>query len=103
MQNHIAVDSHGEAMCAVMDYVIGWAAFFESGTPWSGATVQVNVRLCKPVPVHAMLQIEGRVMQKEARKTWVDECLVDEDGVVYARAEGLTVRLMGESIAKMDS
>jgi hypothetical protein len=51
---------HGGSMCAILDDVIGWLGFCQSGIcrPWSGFTVQVNSGLKKPVAVGSVLKLE---------------------------------------------
>ena len=47
---------HGGAMSSLMDDFCGHCAFVTSDAPWSGATVQVNVALKKPVKVGSVLR-----------------------------------------------
>lgn len=85
---------HGGAMTSLMDDVAGHAAFVASTSPWSGATVQVNVSLKKPVPVGSVLRIVGRVSKRERRKVHIDATLDDgniDTPVVYAILEGLSI------------
>lgn len=42
---------HGGSMCAVLDDVLGHTAFVCGKGPWSGATIQVNCTLKKPVVI----------------------------------------------------
>eukprot|EP00986_Skeletonema_menzelii_P009292 scaffold4180_cov128-Skeletonema_menzelii.AAC.3 len=62
---------HGGSMTSVMDDVIGWTSFFNSGkcVPWSGFTAQVNVSLRRPIPVGSYLKIVGEIIKTEGRKT----------------------------------
>mmetsp|Transcript_22117 Transcript_22117/g.48192 ORF Transcript_22117/g.48192 Transcript_22117/m.48192 type:complete len:268 (+) Transcript_22117:133-936(+) len=89
---------HGGAMSALMDDFCGHVAFVTSDSPWSGATVQVNVSLKKPVKVGSVLRIVGRVSKREGRKVHVEAVLDDGGGwegnaepVVYAVLEGLSI------------
>lgn len=84
---------HGGAMSSLMDDFCGHCAFVTSDAPWSGATVQVNVSLKKPVKVGSILRIVGRVTKRERRKAYVEAVLDDggEDSVVYAQLEGLSI------------
>ena len=84
---------HGGAMSSLMDDFCGHCAFVTSQAPWSGATVQVNVALKKPVKVGSVLRIVGRVTKRERRKAYVEAVLDDggEDPVIYAKLEGLSI------------
>jgi predicted thioesterase len=79
-------------MASLMDDFCGHMAFVHK--PWSGATVQVNVSLKKPVTVGSVLRIHGRIKKKEGRKVHVEAVLDDggeTDAVVYAALEGLSI------------
>ena len=84
---------HGGAMSSLMDDFCGHCAFVTSDAPWSGATVQVNVALSKPVEVGSVLRIVGRVTKRERRKAYVEAVLDDggENPVIYAKLEGLSI------------
>ncbi|CAE7498918.1 unnamed protein product [Symbiodinium necroappetens] len=83
---------HGGAMTSAMDDVLGHLAFLAAGTgPWSGATVQVNCKLSKPVRVGQTLLLEGRVAKQEKRKVFVEARMLDEAGDVYATMDGLSI------------
>jgi acyl-coenzyme A thioesterase PaaI-like protein len=104
---------HGGAVCAVLDDVVGWTAFCATGTvvPWSGFTVQVNVKLQRPVPVGsaALLRVQGRIARVERRKVFVRARLLlarsalpsggdeaweeeeDDDKDAYAICDGIVV------------
>jgi len=86
---------HGGSMCSVMDDVVGWVAFCVTGAcrEWTGYTVQVNVKLQKPVPVNSVLLIEGVITKVERRKVFVKATLCDpaKDMAVHAECEGLVV------------
>ncbi len=86
---------HGGTMCAVMDDVIGWIGFCESGVclPWSGYTVQVDTSLKKAIPVNSLLKIQGWIERREgSRKIYIRAMLVDEVGTEYATASGLFLK-----------
>jgi hypothetical protein len=91
---------HGGAMSSLMDDFCGHVAFISSDAPWSGATVQVNVTLKKPVPIGSVLRIVGKVYKRDRRKAFV-EAVLDDGGasienisgepVAYAALEGLSI------------
>eukprot|EP00931_Biecheleriopsis_adriatica_P106511 TRINITY_DN80949_c0_g1_i1.p1 TRINITY_DN80949_c0_g1~~TRINITY_DN80949_c0_g1_i1.p1 ORF type:complete len:237 (-),score=49.53 TRINITY_DN80949_c0_g1_i1:107-817(-) len=83
---------HGGAMTSALDDVLGHVAFLAAGMgPWSGATVQVNVKLKKPVRIGQTLLLEGRVTKQDRRKVFVEATLLDEQGHVYASMDGLSI------------
>eukprot|EP00980_Cylindrotheca_fusiformis_P002666 scaffold623_cov83-Cylindrotheca_fusiformis.AAC.3 len=94
---------HGGAMTSLMDDFCGHMAFIANERPWSGATVQVNVSLQKPVPIGSILRIIGSIRKREGRKVYVDAVLdngIDQHDdsttttstrVVYATLEGLSI------------
>lgn len=85
---------HGGAMTSLMDDFCGHLAFLNSKSPWSGATVQVNVSLKKPVPVGSTLRIIGNIHETKGRKIFVHATLdngEETDPVIYATMEGLSI------------
>jgi acyl-coenzyme A thioesterase PaaI-like protein len=112
---------HGGAACSIMDDIIGWTAFCcgtttDSGPgcciPWSGYTVQVNTKLCKPIPIDSYLYIQGQITNIVRRKVYVTATLYDlrpnpnnnnmdmfcddvedheENRIIYAMGEGIVV------------
>lgn len=93
---------HGGAMTSLMDDVCGHTAFVNGDAPWSGATVQVNVSLKKPVRVGQILRVTGKVESVQGKKVRVTAVLDDPDGAtaaagaardpeVYALLEGLSI------------
>lgn len=83
---------HGGAMSSLMDDFCGHMAFLDK--PWSGATVQVNVSLKRPVPIGSILRIHGRISKREGRKIHVEAVLDDgnsKKAAVYATLEGLSI------------
>lgn len=86
---------HGGAMCALLDDFCGHCAFIDSDAPWNGATVQVNCKLRKPVPVGKILKIVGKVNRRQGKKVFVEATLrgsaEGEDDEVYAVLDGLSI------------
>eukprot|EP00977_Amphora_coffeiformis_P017226 scaffold5524_cov175-Amphora_coffeaeformis.AAC.1 len=83
---------HGGAMTSLMDDFCGHMAFVNSHGPWTGATVQVNVSLKKPVPVGSVLRIRGHISKQQGRKIFVEATLDDGDtGEMYATFDGLSI------------
>lgn len=97
---------HGGSMCSIMDDIIGWTGFCATGKciPWSGFTVQVNTKLCKPVKVGSILKITCSVEKMERRKVWLRAHLTDpsndnnennissvKDFSIHAIGEGMVI------------
>ncbi|KAL1508448.1 hypothetical protein AB1Y20_004551 [Prymnesium parvum] len=90
---------HGGAMTSLMDDLCGHICFFSSGTPWCGATVQVNCKLMKPVRVGDVHKLVGRIDRQETKekggkpltKVFISAELVGERGEVFASLEGLSI------------
>merc|ERR1719471_1257096 len=79
-------------MTSAMDDILGHICFLAAGHgPWSGATVQVNCKLLKPVRVGQTLLIEGRVSRQEKKKVFIEATLADEDGAVYCTMDGVSI------------
>ena len=90
-----------------MDDIIGWTGFCVSGKclPWSGFTVQINTKLCKPIPVDKVLKITCFIEKVERRKVFLKALLIDPGnsdpssnsdakkggGVVHAESEGIVI------------
>ena len=85
-----------------MDDIIGWTGFCATGTciPWSGFTVQVNTKLCKPVNVGAILKITCSVEKMERRKVWLRAYLTDPsyDGGNDPSGKDLSIHAIGEGM-----
>ncbi|CAJ1353532.1 unnamed protein product, partial [Effrenium voratum] len=93
---------HGGAMTSAFDDLLGHLAFLAAGEgPWSGATVQINCKLCKPVRVGQTLLLEGHVAKQERKKVFVEARLVGETGEVYGRMDGLSI--VGAKMQEEDS
>ena len=78
--------------------------------PWSGYTVQVNTKLCRPIPISAQLYIQGTITNIVQRKVHLTVVLYDdlipntddiddinidtttkEHRIIYATGEGIVV------------
>jgi len=80
---------HGGAMAAVMDDFCGHMAFVNTTKgPWSGATVQLNISLQKPVPIFSILRIHGKITKKHGRKIYIDAILDDGCGNIGVGGDG---------------
>lgn len=86
---------HGGSMTAVMDDVVGWAAFLVTGScqPWTGFTVQINTALRKPIPTDSWLLVRGTISKIEGRKVSVTASIIDPatDDTIHAEGDGLVI------------
>lgn len=83
---------HGGSLCALMDDCVGWLGFCVGGKcePWSGYTVQIDTTLKKPIPVGALLKIEGVIESVERRKVWIRVNVTDPvSGSLHGSCRGL--------------
>jgi uncharacterized protein (TIGR00369 family) len=76
--------AHGGVVSALLDEAMFYALH---GEGFWGATVELNVRFLKPVPVEQALTLEGRVLRHEGRLGTAEAVLRDGE-VVLARASG---------------
>jgi uncharacterized protein (TIGR00369 family) len=56
-------------------------------------TRKLEVEYLRPVPSGAPLRVEGRVMQSEGRKHWIEAEIRDGGGTVLAQAKGVFVEV----------
>ncbi len=77
---------HGGFAATVMDSVTGCAAhtMLEAGVGYG--TIELNVKMCKPVPFNKTLIAEGKVINKTRRLIISEGYLRDETGSLYAYA-----------------
>ncbi|MGB3596690.1 MAG: PaaI family thioesterase [Pseudomonas neustonica] len=77
---------HGGFAATVMDSVTGCAAhtMLEAGVGYG--TIELNVKMCKPVPFNKTLIAEGKVINKTRRLVISEGYLRDETGSLYAYA-----------------
>jgi acyl-coenzyme A thioesterase PaaI-like protein len=84
---------HGGTMCGVMDDIIGWMGFCNTGhcIQWSGFTVQVDTSLKKPVTIGSTLRLEAKIIKREGkRKIWIEAMLTnDTKDFIYCEGKGL--------------
>lgn len=87
---------HGGSMTSAMDDVLGHICFMAVGQgPWTGATVQCNVKMMKPVRIGQTLLLEGKVtnveQKKDKMKVSIEASLSDETGSKYAEMSGMSI------------
>lgn len=77
---------HGGFAATVMDSVTGCAAHTVLGAGVGYGTIELNVKMCKPVPFNKTLIAEGKVINKSRRLVISEGYLRDENGSLYAYA-----------------
>lgn len=77
---------HGGFAATVMDSVTGCSAHTTLEAGQSYGTIDLNVKMCKPVPFNKTLIAEGKVINKSRRLVISEGYLRDETGSLYAYA-----------------
>ena len=77
---------HGGFAATVMDSVTGCATHTVLGAGVGYGTIELNVKMCKPVPFNKTLIAEGKVINKTRRLVISEGYLRDETGSLYAYA-----------------
>lgn len=77
---------HGGFAATVMDSVTGCSAHTTLGAGEGYGTIELNVKMCKPVPFNKTLIAEGKVINKTRRLIISEGYLRDENGSLYAYA-----------------
>lgn len=77
---------HGGFAATVLDSVTGCATHTVLPAGKSYGTIELNVKMCKPVPFNKALRAEGRVINATSRLVISEGDIRDENGVLYAFA-----------------
>ncbi len=83
--------AHGGAMAAVLDEVLGLAAW-AAGHPI--VVGKLNIHFGRQLPLETVMQVESQVVSVEGRKIKVKGQIVDAAGTVYAAADGLCINIL---------
>ncbi len=86
--------AHGGAMEAVLDEVLGLAAW-AAGHPI--VVGSLNIQFRQLLPLLTVMQVESDVVKVDGRKVTVTGRIVDSDGTVYAEAECLCINILKSS------
>jgi acyl-coenzyme A thioesterase PaaI-like protein len=93
---------HGGIAAAILDETIGRAIMFRSkGEAW-GVTVELTVRMKKPLPLHEPLKVIGRIGKEGSRIFEGSGEILLPDGSVAVEAQGRYIRMPLERIADFD-
>lgn len=85
---------HGGVMTSLLDETIGWAVAVQTRKYFM--TAELTVRFVKSLPVGTRTIVKGRVIEIKSRYSIAGGEIVDDNGVVYARAQGKFVPMAPE-------
>lgn len=91
---------HGGIVAAALDECMAWAATCRMG--YMTVTGELKVRYIKRSPSRTPLWVEAWVTRETKRLALTEAQLVDEEGIVYARAEGRFVPISREETLYVD-
>ncbi len=77
---------HGGFAATVLDSVTGCAVHTMLGPGETYGTVDLNVKMVKPVPMNTSLRAKGSVIHMSGRLGISEASLVDDRGTIYAHA-----------------
>ncbi|PLX74699.1 MAG: PaaI family thioesterase [Desulfuromonas sp.] len=83
--------AHGGAMAAVLDEVLGLAAW-AAGHPIVVGNLNIHFR--QLLPLETVMQVESEIVKVEGRKVKVHGRIVDADGTLYAEADCLCINIL---------
>ena len=89
---------HGGAIASVLDEAMGGAAWLNKFYVMTG---QLTVSFKKPLPLDMQIFADAWVDKIERRKVLVKSHLISDNGLVYAAAEGVFVRLPMDKFIEM--
>lgn len=92
--------AHGGSIAAVLDEVLGLAAW-AAGHPIVVGNLNISFR--QLLPIQTVVQVNTRLVSVSGRKIMVHGEICSLDGVVYAAAEALCIKItpaMAESVKK---
>lgn len=75
---------HGGFAATVLDSVTGCATHTALGAGESYGTIELNVKMCKPIPFNKELRAEGKVINVSSRLVISEGSIRDENNVLYA-------------------
>ena len=91
--------AHGGSMAAVLDEVLGLAAW-ASGHPIVVGNLNVSFR--QLLPIQTVVQVNTRLVSVEGRKVMVHGEICSSEGTVYAKGECLCIKLTEAQLAQSD-
>ena len=83
--------AHGGAMAAVLDEVLGLAAW-AAGHPI--VVGKLNIHFSQLLPLETVMQVESEIVSVEGRKVKVKGRIVSAEGTTYASADCLCINIL---------
>ena len=83
--------AHGGAVAAVLDEVLGLAAW-AAGHPIVVGNLNIHFR--QLLPLLTVMQVESEIVKVEGRKVMVHGKIIDANGTIYAEADCLCIRML---------
>lgn len=77
---------HGGFAATVLDSVTGCASHTVLAAGEGYGTIELNVKMCKPIPKDKTLRAEGRVINKSRSLIISEGAIRDDNGTLYAHA-----------------
>jgi acyl-coenzyme A thioesterase PaaI-like protein len=88
--------AHGGSIAAVLDEVLGLAAWAAGHRIVVG---NLNISFRQLLPIKTVVQVNTRIVSVQGRKVMVHGDVVSPDGTLYASGEALCITLTPEQIA----
>lgn len=88
--------AHGGSMAAVLDEVLGLAAW-AAGHPV--VVGRLNIHFSQMLPIETVMQVETELVSVEGRKVKVTGRIVDANGTTFASADCLCINILRDSSA----
>lgn len=82
--------AHGGSMAAVLDEVLGLAAW-AAGHPV--VVGRLNIHFSQMLPIETVMQVETELVSVEGRKVKVKGRIVDANGAIFASADCLCINI----------
>ncbi len=93
---------HGGIISTILDETIGRAVMIEHKDAFWGVTLEITVRLKKPVPLGETIRVLGRIT-KDSRRIFAGSGEIFlTDGTIAATATGKYMKMPLEKIAEFD-
>lgn len=92
---------HGGIVATMLDEVMSILVSqcrLSQGLPGHNVTADLHITYVKPVPTPAVILCKAKVKDIKGRKYYVDAEIVNENGVVWAKADGLFVSIQKEKL-----
>ncbi len=84
--------AHGGSIAAVLDEVLGLAAW---AAGYAIVVGKLNIHFQKLLPLHTVVQVDSTIVSAEGRKVMVHGSIHGADGEVFAEADCLCITIPG--------